>query len=155
MSATAALQATSTPEYNTPLELKCHISIPPQYMKHLTPYIDIMWLGPDYVLSQLNSNSTQTTVMEVIDLENLTSSLIFQSPTESINGDYSCQIILRLPREDLNVNESNTIPISLEGTYTQILITPCCTFTNVLFIHIQQSVLLVMTWYTLLGYPLS
>ena len=90
------------------------MAIAPHYMEHPVPYIDIEWLGPGFLISELESNSSQI-VREVIDSENLTSSISFLSPTASVNGKYSCQITLKLPRVILNIGESNPVEFLLEG----------------------------------------
>lgn len=115
VSADTRLWTSAEPTYQTQFVLTCQATIPPQYIERIAPYIayiDIVWSGPEAVMSQLQSDAS---VLQETDTENLTGSLTFLALNTSHNGIYSCQTILRLSLRNLIIGQSSSIRVSLEG----------------------------------------
>ena len=113
--AVVELRATTSPMYNAPHDLTCQVrQFPAEYTQHVVPYISIIWYTPDAVDTQLVDNSS-TTPREVMDLENLTSSIIFPSLTASYNGEYLCKAVLSLSNGSEMVLDQTNWTLYLEG----------------------------------------
>ena len=101
--------------YNAPHDLTCQVrQFPAEYTRHVVPYISIIWYTPDAVDTQLVDNSS-TTPREVVNLENLTSSIIFPSLTASYNGEYLCKAVLSLSNGSEMVLDQRNWTLYLEG----------------------------------------
>ena len=93
----------------------CQVTLPPQYAAHLLPYVSISWSTPNLITAELKRNSNQI-VREVVNSENLMSSLIFSSLSASHNGNYSCQAIVTLRNGTLmEIGGSGNVLIFFEG----------------------------------------